>query len=752
MEKKGNKITVHYKIANASAIIAVLFLGAAFIVNSMLLNTEVPTGQIGMSMAVTLIILMSTFVASSDFSQQAFFTPLVLFIFYSILMIMSNGKSSYYLYACLCFCGISCLYADFHKTVGYVITQNLAIGTMIFIGIPIIGNGIPLFTVLCTWLIYLFCVMVLLLLTRAGTIVLGEALEDQNYFKNLLTVTANYIAMVDDSNRVVYVSKPLSQMIDFEDQNLAEGQLFVDLFPIRELKLLAGNMLRQKTGYEGDWEFTLGGQKRFFRVVSNDVAGTSKNALINMYDLTSLAERDEIAIMKDSLKIGLFFMDRDLIIQDHYSRYLEDLLSLKDIAGRRFTDILAGSVSSKEIDGIIDYLGMIINQTYDQSTLEEINPLAEFQYSSGEDEDKKVFNCNFVSVDRGGAGVFILVSIYDISARVELQHRLMEEENRRQEEMQSIFELIQVEHDVFNDFLDDTNYEFERIDNTLKNGDLYANEVLVDIYQSVHAIKSNAVILGLNTFGNKAHELESRIKELLQEGDEIPFSDMLHLVMEIEKLSQEKEGFWANIKKIQAFGIGTEKKQGEHVLIESLKKTADKSAEGMDKKVQFVVDNIDTDAIEKGPRRVIKEILIQLIRNSVVHGIELPEERLAKGKDETGTVRLSINIQNGNIHLKLSDDGRGLDFVRIRNRAKELQMIKDDEGNNKNTLLKVIFMPGFSTAVAEGVHAGRGVGLSFVRDRVRDVKGAIKLQSDQDKGTVFNISIPMGDNSAQKAS
>jgi two-component system chemotaxis sensor kinase CheA len=359
--------------------------------------------------------------------------------------------------------------------------------------------------------------------------------------------------------------------------------------------------------------------------------------------------------------------------------------------------------------------------------------------------EKKVFHCDFTTIERDGGQIFALVTIYDITAKIELQQKLLERENRRQEEMQSIFELIQVEQDVFNDFQDDADEKFIEINDILKRTDIPVHDVLVEVYQLIHAIKSNAVILGLNTFGNKAHTLESTIKKLREQEGEVSFDNMLNLTIEIEKLSEERNGFRATAEKIQAFNKNTEhnKRQSEYVLVESLSKATSKAATDMGKKVQFIVEEIDPEAMEKGPTRIMKDVLMQLVRNSVVHGVEEPEERIAKGKEETGVIRLSIKHDGKNIHVKLEDDGKGLDYKKIRERAEQLNLIQKDEENNKDVLIKAIFTPEFSTAEVTGLHAGRGMGLSLVQDRVRDARGSIALQSKSDKGLVFNISIPL---------
>jgi two-component system chemotaxis sensor kinase CheA len=347
-------------------------------------------------------------------------------------------------------------------------------------------------------------------------------------------------------------------------------------------------------------------------------------------------------------------------------------------------------------------------------------------------------------VERGRGEVFILVTVYDITAKVELQKRLQEEQNKRQEEMQSVFELIQVEPGVFKDFEEDIDYEFDNIDRILKDKELSSHEALVKIYQSVHAIKSNAVILGLNVFGTKVHNMESVIKKMREQEGGVPFVEMLNLTMDLEKLSNEREGFKEVIGKLQSYTGGAGgRKQNVNVLIESLTKTAQKAADDMGKKIKFISADVETAAIENGPRRVMKEILMQLIRNSAAHGIEPPDERLAKGKKETGMIKLSIKLTNNVINIVLMDDGAGLNYKKIGEKAVLNKIIKQEDANNKDMLLKAIFAPGFSTAENEGMHAGRGIGLNLVRDRIKEVRGAIKVRSEPDKGTAFIIAIPV---------
>ena len=749
-KEKRKESTRYIKTANVFSIMMVIFLSAAFIVETLMTGVRVNYGFTGFIMILTLMIVIGIVRGSINHYKMAFNVPVVLLLFYTGLMIFSRWHSSNYLFVCLFLCAISCIYLSFNRTVAFIIAENVMIGFLFLRGTPIGGQGASITAILINWGVCLFGSIIMLLITRLATLVLNRALEHQDSFMNLLATTENYVAMIDERNEIVYASKTLSQLGGAKEPVLIQGRPLIDIFPGIDLKLYAGKLLKEKDDYAEDWEFSLNGQKRYFKAISHDLSGGSGGSLISLYDMTHLAERDEIAVMKDSMLIGLFFMDKNFVIQDHYSRYLEELLSEQDLFGKLFTDVISDSVSHNELEAIKDYFNMVLERTYDKEMLDDINPLNELHYVNKNTGNRKVFQCTFATVERGKGELFILVTVYDITTRVELQERLAEEEAKRQEEMQSVFELIQVQPDVFGDFMEDMEYEFDNIDKIQKDETLTAHDTLVKIYQSVHAIKSNAVILGLNVFGNKVHNLESKIKKLRETEGDVPFGEMLNLTMDIEKISQEREGFRGVIGKLRSYASSNEsggKRQNIKVLVESLAKAASKAAEDMEKKIRFVANDndIDPEAIDKGPRRVMKDILMQLVRNSAVHGVEMPKVRKAKGKNETGIVRLSIKMSEDHkfINIKLSDDGKGLDYKKIAEKAIKNKLIKKEDAGNKNALMRAIFAPGFSTAETEGVHAGRGIGLNLVRDRIKEINGVIKLNSEIDKGTVFFVSIPV---------
>jgi two-component system chemotaxis sensor kinase CheA len=749
MAKNKNAKIKSLRTANVSSVLLLLILSAAYFFQMRLTDIAINYPVAIVIMAGGLLIVVSIIRNTINHYKLAFNVPFVMLLTYTALMMLCGWYLSYYLLVCLALCAISCIYSSFHRTVIFIIIQNALIGFFVLRGTPLAGLEADMLTILINWAVCLFGSILMLVITRYATVVLDRALEHQSSFANLLLTMENFVAMINDRNEVVYASKTLSQLGGVEDPTLVQGRPLIDLFPGKSLKIYAGSLLKEKDNYAEDWEFNLNGQKRYFKAGSHRLMGGSGGALISLYDMTHLAERDEIAAMKDSMQIGLFFMDSNYVIQDHYSRYLEVLLMEENLFGKVFTDMIADSVNPNELEAIKDYFGMVLERSYDQEMLVEINPLNELHYVSVKTKEKKVLQCTFSTIEKDRGEVHLLVTVYDITERVELQKRLAEEEARRQEEMQSVFELIQVEPDVFSDFMEDMEHEFGEIDKILKNEELSAREALVKVYQSVHAIKSNAVILGLNVFGNKAHNLESKIKKLRDMEKDVPFNEMLNLTMEIENISQEREGFKDILDKLQSYagggGSGGGQKQAVKVMIDSLQKTVTKASEDMEKQTKFLTSEVNPEAINVGPRRVMKEILMQLIRNSVVHGIEKPVVRKTKGKNETGIIKLTITISDDkkHIHMKLMDDGRGLDYKKIAEKAIDKKILTPEQAKNPEFLQKAIFAPGFSTAATETVHGGRGIGLNLVRDRTKEVGGTIKLRSETGKGTMFFVSLPI---------
>jgi two-component system chemotaxis sensor kinase CheA len=481
----------------------------------------------------------------------------------------------------------------------------------------------------------------------------------------------------------------------------------------------------------------------FIIAVVYETVRVSKSKKVDKLNRTLKYERDEFSVMLNNLKTGIFLMDKDLIIQDAYSMQLLNILDTSDLSGRKFTSLLTSCLTSAEISTITDFFDMVRTRRFDAEMLEDINPLQDLNYKSVGSGTVKILKCIFTPIDHDLGDTLIMGNIEDITTKVELQKKLLQEEAKRHEEMSALFEMLQIDRSVFNDFIEDVEYEFDAINDILKNSRVSSKDALTSIFQSIHAIKANSIIIGLNSYSRKIHDIETYIKQL-QEKPDVIFDDILALTVRIEEIMKTKDGFKASVEKIKSFSSGESRKSAADILSESLERAANRTAGSLGKKVVLDTAGIDADALNCAPRRVVKEVLLQFVRNAVFHGIESPEERARAGKKESGLIAVSLKLESGKIHVKFQDDGRGLDFEKIKERAQKMHIIKKSDGaEDKGRIFQAIFMPGFSTAENAGIYAGRGIGLNLVRSRIKELGGAIKTQTEAGKGTAFHIFLPI---------
>ena len=147
---------------------------------------------------------------------------------------------------------------------------------------------------------------------------------------------------------------------------------------------------------------------------------------------------------------------------------------------------------------------------------------------------------------------------------------------------------------------------------------------------------------------------------------------------------------------------------------------------------------LDKTVLEK-----IGDPLVHLVRNSIDHGIEMPDARVAAGKPAAGTVHLDACHRGGNIAVEVSDDGGGLNKERILAKAKQRGLVGQNDILTDDQIHDLIFLPGFSTADKTTDLSGRGVGMDVVRRNVKELGGKIELKSEQGKGSRFIITLPL---------
>lgn len=211
----------------------------------------------------------------------------------------------------------------------------------------------------------------------------------------------------------------------------------------------------------------------------------------------------------------------------------------------------------------------------------------------------------------------------------------------------------------------------------------------------------------------------------------VPAQELVKAAKGLEKkLSELQKG----VMEIRMIPVGQ--------LFEKMSRIVRKISREQGKKVELKLFGADTE-LDKLIIEDISDPVMHIVRNSIDHGIETPEARLAAGKDEKGTITLSSYQKGNHVVIEVDDDGGGIDVSRVKKKALQLGMIGSLDEVSDREALDFIFRPGFSTADTVSEISGRGVGMDVVRTNIAALSGMIDLENYPGQGTRFIITLPI---------
>lgn len=178
------------------------------------------------------------------------------------------------------------------------------------------------------------------------------------------------------------------------------------------------------------------------------------------------------------------------------------------------------------------------------------------------------------------------------------------------------------------------------------------------------------------------------------------------------------------------------------ITITRFKRMVHDLSEQLNKQIDFVAEGEDT-VLDKKIIEQLTDPIMHILRNSVDHGVEMPDVRVAKGKDAMGKVTMKIYHQSNNVIIKIIDDGRGIDVEEIRKIGIKKNLISKDQFYTDDEIINLIFLPGFSSAKTVSNISGRGVGLDVVKKNISEIRGSITISTELGKGSVFTIKLPL---------
>ena len=233
---------------------------------------------------------------------------------------------------------------------------------------------------------------------------------------------------------------------------------------------------------------------------------------------------------------------------------------------------------------------------------------------------------------------------------------------------------------------------------------------------------------------NMVGELVITQSMLSQIGENFKEGDLERLRDGIDELERNTRELQENVMQIRMLPISFSFNRFPR-LVRDLASTLGKNIE---LKMSGEQTELDKTVMEK-----IGDPMVHLVRNSLDHGIEMPDVRKAAGKPEVGTLQLNAFHEGGNIVIEIVDDGAGLNKERILSKARENGLVGEDEELPDEKIHELIFAPGFSTAAEVSDVSGRGVGMDVVMRNIRDLGGVVEIKSEEGVGSTFTIRLPL---------
>lgn len=460
------------------------------------------------------------------------------------------------------------------------------------------------------------------------------------------------------------------------------------------------------------------------------------------------AANEENREILSSVREGLFLLTPDMRLGTQLAASVPELFGRHVKPGEHFIHVLQPLVSEKTLEDAKNYISLLFSPHVKEGLVQSINPLNEVTIHTSNPVGVPLqrhlsFYFNRVLDDGLDRTVrHLLVTVQDISPRIELEKKLQEERSRAEKEFSMFLCAIEAEPTTLRMFIERSEASMLEVNDLLRStaqaqSSAQVLKAIDGAFRRVHAFKGEAGSLGLDVLAQIAHQFESSLQTIKEQPD-ASADALLSLPLPLEDLLG-KIGALKKLTKVDRMAHAMPTDTGIAVQIEHL---AAQVARDLGKQVQTRVELSLFAELKPQQAQSSSEILLQLVRNAVVHGIELPAERATRNKTVEGHLDVSLSLDAvGNAELVVKDDGAGLSVARVKEKLIALGWYGQEELTqlSDRQIMAHIFKPGFTTAQATSVHAGRGVGLDVVQANVERLGGQLLVSTVLGEHTTFRI-------------
>lgn len=527
---------------------------------------------------------------------------------------------------------------------------------------------------------------------------------------------------------------------------------------------------------------------------------------LNKSDETEVSIKKETEGIMGTVSEGLFLLGSDHEIGVEQSASLKTMFKLeRDLEGN-FFDFILQYVTQDSVNIAKDYIELLFGDRVKERLVEDLNPLKQVEINlirrDGSYENRYLdFKFKRVVVDDKLS--HLLGSVTDVTKQVTLEKQLIESKEEQEAQIDLLMSILHVDNRQLQTFFTSTSESLNNINETLEErgySDAQIRTKLKEISRDVHRVKGDAASLNLHNFEFAAHSLEDEIDKVKKENKKISGKALLPLTTKLRDLfgeldrmkalmnkfstamtesgssastaalaelapEQETEALeQSSVEEISDLSVDsqtveaaseqtieaeseTEVVESDDTLQTSLERLATTVGERNGVTVKFASSGLREENIPEHLSETIYSTMVQLVRNSIVHGGQSPDERTAEGKTPELNIQAKFVATDTNYKLALVDDGRGIDTDQVIQRAVDQGLIsaKQGESIDSKKALTLMFMPGFSSKTDVSIDAGRGVGLDVVLDLTKQQKGQISVKNSKGQFCKFIFTYPTED-------
>ncbi|MCK5078088.1 MAG: GAF domain-containing protein, partial [Calditrichia bacterium] len=358
----------------------------------------------------------------------------------------------------------------------------------------------------------------------------------------------------------------------------------------------------------------------------------AEGELTESRDNLAMAKKETDSILTN-VEEGLFLLNKSGDIGSQYSKSLEYILAEKKLADQNFIQIIKKMIPESTFESVDEYLELMFREDIEEETISELNPLSEIELNvmDNNKSTSKYLAFKFKRIHGKKGGIVKLIStVRDITQQITMANQIQEIEALQKKQIEWLLSILHVEAPLLNEFLFSVKNELKFIDSLLKQDispESY-NSVLDEIYRSMHTIKGNAGLLDIKFFTKIAHDFEEEII-ILQKKVDLSGRDFVSLVLKLHEIRDSLTEIENLINRISSLQTHFRPKRSfeSELFIKAIENMIVNLSLDEGKEIKFDHTEFNPNHIPFRNKLTGKEVLVQLVRNSITHGIETKDIR-----------------------------------------------------------------------------------------------------------------------------